>query len=197
MLKVGITGGIGSGKTTVCKMFELLNVPVYFSDIRSKELIQSDQDLIEAIKSEFGNQIYDRQNSLDRVALAAIVFKDEQKLKKLNSIVHPAVAMDFMKWCANFSNEKYVIKESALLFETEAGIDLDFIITVYADPETRLKRIQDRDKSDASDVLLRMKNQLPDTNKMSRSDYVIFNDGKQSLIKQVLALHNELSNDLI
>ena len=197
MLKVGVTGGIGSGKTTVCNMFELLHVPVYYSDSRSKELIQSDSGLIQLIKSEFGDHLYSKENKLDRAALAAIVFNDAEKLGKLNSIVHPAVAKDFLNWCEQYTAEKYIIKESAILFEAIAHIDLDFIITVYADSETRLKRIQDRDHSKASDVLARMKNQLSDTDKMSRSDYVIFNDGKHSLIKQVLALHEELSNDLI
>lgn len=197
MIQVGVTGGIGSGKTTVCGIFEHLGIPVYYADLRSKELIQEDVKLVEEIKRAFGRDLYDSENKLDKAALASIVFKDKKKLQQLNSIVHPAVVNDYNYWITQQKDQAYIIKESALLFESGTYKNLDLIICVYAPLEMRLERIKDRDKLKDEDVISRMESQLPDNEKMRLSDYVIFNDMKQPLISQVLSLHHELSNSLI
>lgn len=197
MIKVGITGGIGSGKTTVCRIFEHFGVAVYYADERSKDLIQTDIKLIRNIKKTFGSDLYDSNNVLDKAALATIVFHDDEKLKKLNSIVHPSVLSDFNIWCSQHQHQAYIIKESALLFETNAQANLDILITVFAPLEIRIKRIQERDPITQEEIMSRIKSQMPDNEKMSRSDYVIFNDLKHSLVKQVSVLHKELCKSLI
>ncbi|MBT3302370.1 MAG: dephospho-CoA kinase [Bacteroidetes bacterium] len=197
MIKVGVTGGIGSGKTTVCSIFEHLGVPVYYSDEKSKELIQSNSGLIKQIKAAFGNHLYDDQNNLNKAALASLVFSNEKALATLNSIVHPAVVDDFNAWCSQHQQHAYVIKESALLFESNTYKNLDFIIAVFAPLEMRLKRLMERDQTNEEELLKRVHNQLADVEKMKRSDFVIFNDMKHPLIRQILSLHKELSKSLI
>jgi dephospho-CoA kinase len=193
MLKIGITGGIGSGKTTICKIFEVLNVPVYYSDQRAKELMVSNTELKEKLFTNFGKETFDSNGKLNSSYLASIVFTDQQKLKSLNSIVHHFVLEDFITWCNGFRKEKYVILESAIIFESGIESMLDHVVIVDAPLEIRLKRIIDRDKVSREEIEQRMSKQLTSEEKNILSKMVIFNDGKMSIIDQVLSLHKYFS----
>jgi dephospho-CoA kinase len=193
MLKIGITGGIGSGKSTVCRIFEVLDIPVYNSDIQARELMTSEAKLKLKLQSVFGNNVFHSDGRLNSTLLASIVFSDSQKLKILNSIVHPFVLDDFSAWCTKHSNEKYVILESAIIYESNIGHLLDHVIIVDAPAEIRIKRIMDRDKVKSEEVIQRMKNQLNPDEKNNLSKFIIINDGKKSLIDQVLSFHKHFS----
>jgi dephospho-CoA kinase len=192
MLKVGITGGMGSGKTTVCKIFETLGIPVYYADDRAKYLMKNDKELRQKIISIFGSNAYQNDNELNRSYIADIAFHDPEKLRKLNEAVHPAVFKDGDIWHKEQKDVPYTLKEAALLFESGGYKKLDKIITVTSPLELRIKRILKRDKTTREAVLARIKNQMPDEEKKAQSDFIIFNDEKQSLINQVLAIHHEL-----
>lgn len=187
---VGVTGGIGSGKSSVCQIIEEMGYPVYTADSAAKDLMQSDQDLIEAIKSEFGRSIYD-ENKLDRAALSRVVFSDPEKLKKLNELVHPAVARDFVRWCKDQSSE-LVFKEAAILFETGGFKELDSTVLVHAPEEERICRVMVRDNVTRNEVLDRIKNQWSDQKKIPLADHVIENHNGHLLIPQVLKLIESL-----
>ncbi|MBC8051704.1 MAG: dephospho-CoA kinase [Sphingobacteriaceae bacterium] len=193
MLKIGITGGIGSGKTTVCKVFELQKIPVFYADSQAKALMHTDQLLMEQIKNHFGSDVYSEQGVLNRKYLAAIVFSDEDMLKKLNSFVHPAVFRAFDSWVLQQSSP-YVIKEAALLFESGSFKKCDFTVLVTSPENLKVSRIIKRDSITADDVLKRMNKQLSDEEKEELADFVLCNDEKQLLIPQVLNLHNEFLN---
>ena len=188
MLKIGITGGIGSGKTTICTIFELLNIPVYNADIRAKQLMVSEENLIESIKILLGNKSYTEKGELNRPYIANIIFNNIRKLGKLNSLVHPAVKTDFEKW-ASTQESKYVIKEAALLFEAGSYKDLDFNILVSAPLEIRISRVMKRDNTDRESIIARVNNQMAEGDKIKLADYYINNDGNHSLINQILDLH--------
>jgi len=191
MLKIGITGGIGSGKSTVCRVFELLGIPVYYADAMAKEIMNRDPELQEQVKQHFGDDIYDSQGQLNRQRLGSIVFNDQAKLQLLNSLVHPATIRDSERWAAQ-QQAPYVLKEAALLFESEAFHYLDRIIGVSAPQPLRLRRVMQRDKASREEVLARMHKQMDETIKMRLCDYVIYNDEQQMVIPQVLALHEQL-----
>lgn len=188
MLKIGITGGIGSGKTTVCNIFELLNIPVYNADLKAKQLMVSDKKLIESIKGLLGNESYSKEGKLNRSYIANIVFNNKKKLSKLNVLVHPAVKIDFDKWAMN-QESKYVLKEAALLFEAGSYRDLDFNILVSAPLEVRILRVMKRDNTDRQSIIARVNNQMPEEDKIKLSDFYINNDGQHSLIAQIIDLH--------
>ena len=189
MLKVGITGGIGSGKSTVSKIFELLGVPVYNADKRAKILMNTGEEIIEKIKNLLGEESYDNEGKLNRKYIASIVFNSKDKLRRLNEIVHPAVKRDFEKWVkANEGKYDYVLKEAALLFETGSYKDLDYTILVSAPEEMRINRVMKRDNVDRESVLARMRNQLDEDKKIEMADVIILNDYTFSLIRQVLQL---------
>ncbi len=190
-LKIGLTGGIGSGKSTVAKMFELLDVPVYYADEASKRLYQTDKDLMLALKKHFGEDIYTNEQ-LNRSRLAAIVFKDKSKLELLNSLVHPLTIRDAQEWMQK-QTTSYLIKEAALLFETGSVAGLDYVIGVYAPTHIRIKRVMDRDKVAREDVLNRMNKQIDENIKMRLCDFVIVNNEQELVIPQVLELHQKLS----
>ena len=191
MIKAGITGGIGSGKTTVCRIFQVMGVPCYLADDRAKALMNENAEVQHQLKSEFGPDIF-QNGELDRKNLAGIVFNDRQKLEKLNNIVHPAVEKDFNLWVHNHSGYPLVMKEAALLFESGSYKKLDFIITVTAPEEMRIKRVMERDGVKRDDVLNRMKNQWPQEKKDQQSGYVIKNDGKQLIIPEASRIYEEL-----
>jgi dephospho-CoA kinase len=190
MLKVGLTGGIGSGKTTASKLFELLNIPVYYADVASRRLYETDVELQKAVKAHFGEDVY-QNNKLDRVKLAAIVFSDPEKLALLNKLVHPPTIRDAEEWL-KIQTTPYAIKEAALLFEAGSAGMLDYIIGVSCPKELRVKRIMARDGISREAVLNRMKNQIDETIKMRLCDFVVYNDESQLLIPQVLELHKKL-----
>lgn len=189
-LKIGLTGGIGSGKSTVAKIFELLNVPVYYADAASKRLYHTDKDLMSSLKKHFGEDIYTNEQ-LNRNKLAAIVFNDKEKLELLNSLVHPPTIRDAEEWIRR-QTTPYVIKEAALLFETGSVAGLDYVIGVYAPPHLRIKRVMDRDGSTREDVQNRMNKQIDENIKMRLCDFVVNNNEQELVIPQVLALHRQL-----
>ena len=191
MLKIGITGGIGSGKTLACKVFEQLGIPVYNADMEAKKLMQINKELIRKIKLVFGKNIYDKKNNLDRQKLAKIVFSNKNKLQQLNAIVHPAVEKDFIKWTSKHKESAYLIKEAALLFESGTYEQLDKIITIVASENLKIERIMKRDAVDKKSVLDRMKNQMSDKEKIKRADFTVLNDEKKMLLPQILKLHSK------
>jgi dephospho-CoA kinase len=192
-LQIGITGGIGSGKTLVCKIFQRLGIPVYDSDHRAKSLMTTDGILISNIKKEFGDLSYDSSGKLNRQFLSDLVFKDEGKLQILNNLVHPRVAEDYRQWLSKNHDVPYVLKEAALLFESGSYKHLDKIIVVFAEEQVRIRRVMERDKRSFSQVESILINQWPDSEKVNRADYVLYNDGSRLLIPQVLSLHQQLS----
>jgi len=193
MMKIGITGGIGSGKTTVCRIFEVLNIDIYYSDIRAKELMISHPQLMEKLRSSFGDEIFNPTGKLNTTLLASIVFSDPAMLKILNGIVHPFVLEDFSTWCNTHHKENYILLESAIIYESNIAHLLDHVIIVDAPDEIRIQRIVERDKTKPEDVMQRMRNQLSAADKIKRSKYIIINDGKRSLIDQVMSLHKDFS----
>ncbi|RZJ65499.1 MAG: dephospho-CoA kinase [Flavobacterium sp.] len=170
---IGLTGGIGSGKTTVANMFAELDVPVYIADVHAKEVMKS-RDVVSQLKTAFGTSIF-TDDGLDRKRLAAIVFSDKSKLDTLNGIVHPAVAQDFNRWLKQHDKQHFILREAAILFESGTYKDCDKIITVTAPFETKIERVMQRDSSSRQDVLSRMENQWSDEEKIAKSDYVIDN----------------------
>jgi dephospho-CoA kinase len=187
VLKIGLTGGIGSGKTTVAKIFELLGVPVYYADDASKRLYATNKDLMEALKQHFGEDIY-TDEQLNRSKLAAIVFNDAAKLELLNSLVHPLTIKDAEEWMQQ-QTTPYIIKEAALLFEAGSAGGLDYIIGVSTPQPLRIKRVMERDAVGREEVLSRMQRQIDEESKMLLCDFVIKNDEQEMVIPQVLALH--------
>ena len=192
MKVVGVTGGIGSGKTTVCQIFEHLNVPIYYADSRAKELMASNSDLKADIIKSFGEDSY-TNGQLNRPYLAKLVFTSPEKLALLNSLVHPAVANDFERWLEENDTVPYVLKEAAILFESGAYQDVNTSVLVIAPEDVRLQRVMKRDGSSKEEVLQRMKNQWTQERKAKLADHIINNDGTQLLIPQVLELHKKFS----
>ena len=190
VLKVGLTGGIGSGKTTVAKIFELLNIPVYYADDAAKRIMNSNEELKAAIQKQFGEETY-TDGKLNRSFLASKVFKDVYQLEFLNALVHPATILDAAEWM-NKQQAPYVIKEAALLFESAAAAHLDLVIGVYAPVSLRIKRAMDRDKVSKDEVLKRMDNQIDEEIKMRLCNFILKNDEQELLIPQVLSLHEKL-----
>lgn len=188
MMKVGITGGIGSGKTHVCRLFEQLGVPVYNADERAKHLMNSDTEVKGQLIDAFGEEVFSN-GQLDREFLAQLVFQQPDQLKKLNAIVHPAVARDAKAWHEKHSSHPYTIKEAALLFETGSYKDLDKTILVHADENERILRVMQRDHVSKEKVEARIKNQWPDIDKMTKADFIINNDGSNELFKLVERIH--------
>lgn len=189
-LKIGLTGDIGSGKTTVAKLFELLGVPVYYADDASKRLYKTDKELIKKLKLHFGDDIYNN-DELDRTQLASIVFSNPEKLELLNSLVHPLTISDAMEWMKK-QTTPYVIKEAALLFESGSAAGLDFVIGVSAAEPIRLQRVMDRDKATREEVLNRISRQMDEDKKMKLCDFIITNNEQELVIQQVMELHNKL-----
>ncbi|MBK7138968.1 MAG: dephospho-CoA kinase [Bacteroidetes bacterium] len=191
MLRIGITGGIGSGKTTVCAIFSTLGIPIYNSDERAKKIMVENQSVVNKLKAQFGSTIYFEDGSINRVLLSQIVFNDKEQLTKLNEIVHPAVFEDMIKWYAENQNHKYVLQEAAIMYESGSYKMLDKTILVYADQEIRIERVMKRDKVDRIAVLARMDKQMPESEKLKLADFVIYNNG-ESLIDQVMKLHHTI-----
>jgi dephospho-CoA kinase len=191
MIKVGITGGIGSGKSTICGIFQTLGIPVYFADAEAKELYDKDEELKLSIKIHFGETVYSNEK-FDRKKMAEIVFQDENKLKLLNQLVHPRIKLLGEKW---FESQKtnYAIKEAALLIESGNYKQLDKIILVKSPLALRQKRIMHRDFMSIDEVNRRIEKQSSDEEKEKYADYIINNDEEQALIPQVLRIHNELN----
>jgi dephospho-CoA kinase len=191
-LKVGITGGIGSGKTTACKIFETLGIPVYYADERAKWLMVNDLALKKEILDLFGNEAYFKNGSLNRKYISAVVFQDKHKLRALNGIVHPAVFKDGDEWFGQISGVPYTLKEAALLIESGGYKSVDKLIVVSAPEDLRLERVVKRDMLKKEDVLARIRSQISEAARLEHADFVIQNDGQKSLINQVFSIHREL-----
>jgi dephospho-CoA kinase len=190
MLKVGLTGGIGSGKTTVSGIFNILGIPVFDADHEAKFIMETDLQLASRIQEAFGEASY-KNGKLNRPYLAKIVFNNPTKLSVLNSLVHPATIDAANRWMAR-QTTPYVIKEAALMFESGSASNVHYVIGVYAPHELRVKRVMERDNVDREQVLTRMDRQINEVIKMKLCDFVIVNDDQQLLIPQVLQLHNKL-----
>lgn len=191
MIKIGITGGIGSGKSTVAKIFETLGVPVYYADDAARRIMNENEALREAIQKEFGQETYINQQ-LNRPHLASLVFGNEEKLALLNDLVHPLTIEDSQKWM-QAQTGPYAIKEAALIFETDVWRGLNKVIGVSSPYELRLQRAMERDNISKEAVLARMSKQMNEDQKMNRCDFILYNDETQLLIPQVITLHEKLA----
>jgi dephospho-CoA kinase len=194
-LQIGITGGIGSGKSTVCKVFELLNIPIYEADSRARWLMNHHPELKQQIKVTFGQAAYTVDNQLDRAYLASQVFTDGDKVKVLNSLVHPKVGEDYLTWVADHAASPYLLNEAALMIESGRYKTLDKLITVFAPLDIRIDRVQKRDpQRSKEEIEAIIQKQITEEEKIALADYVIYNDNQQLVIPQVLAIHQELLN---
>lgn len=194
-LQVGITGGIGSGKSLICRIFRCLGVPVYDADSHAKELMTTDGILVSDIKKEFGVLSYSVDGSLNREFLSKQVFNDPERLEILNKLVHPRVAVDFRKWVDQKKRHPYVLKEAALLYEAGSYESLDKIVVVYANEVVRIQRVLKRDPHRTADqVMAIIENQMPEEEKLKRADFTILNDETTLLIPQVLTLHQRFTS---
>jgi len=189
MLKIGITGGIGSGKSTISKIFKVLGVSVFYADDQAKRVMTEDPILIESLKQTFGKQAYFDDGSLNRKYIAGIVFNNPDELAKLNAITHPAVFRAFDAWAAQVQDCPYLMKEAALMFESGSSKLCDKNILVYAPLEMRISRVIGRDGLSREEVESRNARQFTDEQKLKLADYVIKNDDTELVIPQVLALH--------
>jgi len=190
MKKIGLTGGIGVGKTFVSEIFQKMGYSVFWADLHAKKCIHESDDLRKEIKKKFGNEIY-QKGVLQKNRLADIVFNDTKKLQELNNLVHPFVQKYFEAWCKN-QQSKFVIKEAAILFESEAHKGLDGVICVSAPFQKRIERVMKRDNCTKEDVIKRIENQMPQEKKEKLSDFVILNNDKKELLPQIISICKKL-----
>jgi dephospho-CoA kinase len=196
-LQIGITGGIGSGKSLVCRIFSCLGIPVYDADRRAKALMTTDGILISQIRKEFGDLSYDEEGNLNRAFLASTVFPNAEKLDRLNSLVHPRVGEDYNNWYKSAAAQApYVLKEAALLFESGSFTKLDKVIVVFAPVELRVKRVLTRDPHRTADQVRDIiKRQWPSEEIMKRADFIVTNDESELLIPQIISLHQKFMQE--
>ena len=191
MLKIGVTGGIGSGKSFVCSIISAMGYPVFNADIEARKIIDIDPEVVSSIKTLFGDAIY-VNGQLDRRKVAELVFSNPFQLAQLNSIVHPAVANYFEKWANLYCSRPLIIKEAAILFESGAYQSVDKTIIVTAPLEIRIRRVEQRDGASRETILNRMSNQLPQEELIKRGDFIIENDGIQLILPQIVTVVNSL-----
>ena len=192
MKRIGLTGNIGTGKSTIARIFEILGVPVYHADKQAREILET-EPVKAKISDLFGKQVLDSLNQVDRKALAAIVFTDKDKLLSLNKLIHPLVEQDFSQWCKKHEDQKYVLHEAAILFESGFDRLFDANILVAAPEELCIKRVMVRDRIGKEMVSDRIRNQWPQEKKLAMADFEIVNDEVSMVIPQVLAVHKELN----
>jgi dephospho-CoA kinase len=188
MFKVGLTGNIGSGKTTVTKIFRVLGIPVFNADIEAKQLYNQ-EGLIKILVSKFSDSILTNKGEIDKSKLASVVFNDSNALKKINSIIHPLVLEQFQLWCIKHKDKPYIIHETAIIFENNLQGNFDFIINVSAPVNLRVKRVLNRDNLSENEIKQRLSKQLSDEEKCEKSNFVIVNDEDSLLIPQVQNVH--------
>lgn len=191
MIKVGLTGNIGSGKTTVAQIFEVLKVPVFNADMAAHSLFEKDYFKLQ-LTSLFGNRIIDPGGNINRNDIASIVFSNKKLLTQLNNLVHPEVFTLFKEWLKPLTNEKYIILEAAILFESGFNKYVDEVILVKTPEEIRIIRVMKRDNTSRDEVLERVKNQMPESKKEIYANYILNNDGSQLILPQLLKIHHEL-----
>ena len=192
-LQVGLTGGIGSGKSTVAKVFETLGIPVYYADDAAKRLMNEDEDLKKQIIHHFGEESY-TNGQLNRTYIASVVFGNKDKIELLNSLVHPVTIADSVNW-AKSQQSPYTIKEAALLFESASAQGLHYIIGVSTPQVLRINRVMKRDNVSREEVIKRMENQIDEEMKIKLCDFVIYNDEQQLMIPQIIRLHQNFLNE--
>jgi len=188
--KVGITGGIGSGKTSVCKVFETLGIPVYYADVQAKRLMNTDPELKASIEGYFGSDVY-QAGALNSQKLANIIFNDTSALEMINQWVHPAVARDFDRWCA-LQTSPYVLEEAAIIFESGIAQRFQKVILVTAPENIRIERVCARDNVTPESIKKRMGQQWSDEKKRALSDFIIENDNIRPIIPQVMEIHGRI-----
>jgi len=192
MKKVGITGGIGSGKTLVSGLFERLGIPVYHADERARELMETSATIRECLTALMGPEVYEGRR-LNRQRLAGALFSDEALRQKVNSIVHPVVFEDFEAWASSFSGRPYVMQEAAIIFESGGDRYLDSVINVYAPRRVRIERVMKRDGVSREAVLARIRSQMSERQRQRRAGHTIVNDGRRMVVPQVIKVHEELT----
>jgi dephospho-CoA kinase len=192
MIKVGVTGGIGSGKSIVCRVFETLGIPVYYADEHSKRLVDSEPGIRTELIKLFGPEIY-TGNTLNRPRFAAVIFTNPGLLEAANAVIHPCVREDFNRWVRQYREKKYVIEEAAILFESGGNTLMDKSIAVISPVEMRIKRILKRPGMTTGRIKEIMANQWPDEKKAAIADFVILNDEKCLILPQILAIHQQLT----
>lgn len=192
MIKLAITGGIGSGKSVVSEILKLYGIPVYIADDESKRLTESSEEIREKLTEKFGNDIYEG-GKLNKPLLASIIFNDKEKLKTVNSIIHPVVRADLSEWLESYADSKIIASESAILFESGFNAMFDKVITVYTPLEIRIKRIMSRNNTSYDNAKQRIESQMPDEEKVKLSDFVIDNSGNISLIQQIESVLTKLN----
>jgi dephospho-CoA kinase len=195
MKKIGITGGIGSGKTTVCEIFKLLGVPVFHADAEAKKLQDNDPNIRELLINLFGKRIYSNDGKLDRKKLASLIFNDPTSLAYVNSIIHPPVRLSFQKWTNQHQDAFYVLYEAAVLLESGYSSDFDRNILVLADEKIRIERVMRRDQISEELVRQRINNQMPDAQKIKMVDFFIENNNRKLLFPQILELNKLIISD--
>lgn len=193
MLRIGLTGGIGSGKSTVAKIFEVLGIPVYYADDAARQLMNENEHLKKQIIQHFGGEAY-TNGQLNRSFIASMVFNDKEKLALLNSLTHPAVIHHSEEWM-QAQTALYAIREAALIFESGIHKRLDYVIGISSPEELRIERTMKRDHISRDEVLKRMKSQMDENEKIKRCDFVIYNNEEQFVMPQVLELHRKLSEE--
>jgi dephospho-CoA kinase len=193
MIKLGITGGIGSGKSTVSEILTLCNVPVYIADVESKRLVATSPVIKEKLIHIYGEELFEG-GVLNKALLASHIFNDKAKLEQVNAIIHPEVEKDFKEWVINHIHYPVIAHEAAILFESGFNKLMDKIVMVYTPLEIRLERTMKRDNTTREKVLERIQNQMPDEKKARLSDFVIVNDGAHSLIEQALDILKQVKD---
>jgi dephospho-CoA kinase len=195
-LQVGITGGIGSGKSLVSRIFMTFGIPVYDADTHARSLMTTDEILVGQIKKEFGVDAYSNDGTLDRSYLSAATFGKKDRLEKLNSFVHPRVAADYLKWSEEYSNSPYLLREAALLYEI--GATVDRMIVVSAPEDVRIRRITLRDPQRTTEQIKAIiKSQWREEEKLKRADYIVLNDDSTMVVPQVLKIHEVLLREAL
>jgi len=192
MKVVGVTGGIGSGKSTVCRIFELLGVPVFYADDEAK-MLYADKKVLSKVVKLFGKKVLDKSKKIDKSKLAEIAFSDQALLARLNGIIHPEVRKRFIAWKKKQKGAKIVIKEAAIMIESGANKDIDYLISINSPKDLKIKRLSLRGNLSTSDIDKRMNEQMSDREREKYSDAVIVNDEEHSLIDQVVKLHRKLA----
>ncbi|NQY67982.1 MAG: dephospho-CoA kinase [Flavobacteriales bacterium] len=190
-LKVGITGGIGSGKSFVCEVFENMGVPIFYADNEAKKINENHPDAITGLKRICGEEIFE-DGVLNKKKLGNIIFSDANILAEVNGLIHPLVKREFLNWAETHSDKSYVIEEAAILFESGASELMDIVITVTSPLELKIERVIARDSISRELVEERIKNQIEDEERISRSDFVINNDDSEMLLPQIVKIHEEI-----
>ena len=195
MLSIGITGGIGSGKSTVCKVFKVLGVPVFQADLVAKGIQNEDPFIRESLIGLFGSTIYDENQLLNRQKLAQIIFNNQSYLERVNQLIHPAVRNKYEQWKVQMEKFPYVLYEAAILFETGGARSFDYTILVVADEHERLDRVIKRDQLTSDAILQRMSRQMKDAEKIRLADFIIENNDNQLIIPEILKLDQFLKSN--